>query len=218
MGNKLCKSEIEPKLESRGIEMVGEYLGSFFKTEFKCSSGHIWAAQARKVIGGTGCPHCHFNLKRSGKEQVNEKLKPRGIQMIGDYLTAKIKTEFSCNHNHTWQSIPDNVIRGSGCPECATSGFDPTKSSDLYILRFENFLKIGITNNLNRRLEEHKKNGKYSLIVAKSFDIGYDARTLEDGIKNRFGGRFVTKEECPDGYTETFCVSILDDLISFIQN
>lgn len=198
--------------------MISGYLGSFSKTTFACGHGHTWVAQARKVIGdGTGCPHCFFDAKRSSKQQVNEKLAAKSIQMIGEYSSARIKTEFMCSHGHIWKSIPDNVIRGSGCPECSTSGFDNSKPSVLYVLNFGYFLKFGITNDLTRRLYEHKKNGKFTLVSEKLYIDGHHAQQLEKDIKHQFGGCFVSKKECPDGYTETLCVSKLDELSMFIQ-
>jgi hypothetical protein len=33
-------------------------------------------------------------------------------------------------------------------------------------------------------------------------------------IKQKYGGNFATKEQCPDGYTETLPISLLEELIS----
>jgi hypothetical protein len=65
-------------------------------------------------------------------------------------------------------------------------------------------------------LKEHQKNGNYKVAATKLHPIGHHARDWEKNIKIIFGGRFVTKEVCPDGWTETLCISRLDELLKNI--
>lgn len=141
--------------------------------------------------------------------------------IVGKYTDALTKTEFRCIlGNHFWQGIPANILHGNGCPYCADhtgGGFKPDKPAWIYVIKFANYIKYGITNNLERRLAVHKRNGKYTVITSKYFAMGQSALNLENDVKNIFGGRFVNKEICPDGYTETLCVSRLSDLVNFIE-
>ena len=53
------------------------------------------------------------------KEVVNQRLDSRGIRLIGEYTTTRIKALFQCSENHQWLATPGSVIRGQGCPYCA---------------------------------------------------------------------------------------------------
>lgn len=217
----LTKEEINNRLlnDGRGITLVGEYFNNYTLIEFRCSLGHNWMATSNSVLFGNGCPHCDNINRTLSKEKVIKRLidDGRGITMIGEYTNSKTKTLFECSLNHTWSATPDNVFRNSGCPKCAEYGFNPSKEAWGYILDFGNFLKFGITNNLSRRLEEHKRNGKYKVVHEQYHDIGQNALDWERGIKHSFGGNFVDKSICPDGYTETLCISILEELMEYTR-
>jgi hypothetical protein len=104
-------------------------------------------------------------------------------------------------------------LSGNGCPLCAEYGFNPSKPAWIYVLIFANFIKYGITNNLGQRLCKHKLNGEYTVALSKLYEDGSFALDWENYIKKTHGGKFVTKNECPDGWTETLCVSKLSDLL-----
>jgi hypothetical protein len=42
---------------------------------------------------------------------------------------------------------------------------------------------------------------------------GKRALDWENNIKRTFGGRYVTKEQCPDGYTETLAIHLLEHIV-----
>ena len=43
--------------------------------------------------------------------------------------------------------------------------------------------------------------------------MGQLALDWENHIKRVYGGRYATKEQCPDGYTETLPIELLENLI-----
>jgi hypothetical protein len=57
--------------------------------------------------------------KKLTKEIINERIADRGIVLIGRYKSASIKTTFQCPDGHTWDSKPNNIMNGTGCPHCA---------------------------------------------------------------------------------------------------
>lgn len=283
MPKKLSIEDVNSKIASRGITMIDPYINNGTKSKFMCDKRHTWMATPHNILKGRGCPHCAGKLPLQ-IEQINEKLSPRGIMMVGPYTNIRTKTKFSCQNGHTWEAMPDNVINkeincpccsvnsrklttdivndrllannrgirtiteyvnnstkseficdlghtwkatpahvlhGSGCPECADhsgGGYNPSKPGTFYALDFVTFIKYGITNNLQRRLAQHKKTGNYTLALAKSFEDGSIAQKLEQEIDKKFGGRFATKEQCPDGYTETLCPSKLSVLLEIVTN
>lgn len=214
---RLTKDDVNSRLEKRGIRMTSEYVNHRSLSEFECEFNHKWTTTTNSVIQGSGCPHCAGNSSLSS-EIVNSKIKHRGIRMIGEYTNQSTNTEFICEHNHRWEATPTNVMNhSSGCPHCAEYGYNPSKPGWIYVLKFANFIKYGITNDIKRRLAEHLKNGEYIIIISTLYEDGKVPRTLENSIKKELGGKFITKEQCPDGYTETLCCTKLDQLLETIK-
>lgn len=107
--------------DGRGIRLIGEYINSKTKVEFKCPKGHSWLSSANPVLrGGSGCPHCSKNARLS-KEKVNERIvnSDRNIRLMGDFLTVEDKSEFICEMGHVWLATPRSVLSGNNCPHCA---------------------------------------------------------------------------------------------------
>lgn len=128
-GNQpLTRAVIKERLHNKGIQLVGEFTNTQTKSLFKCKEGHEWLSKPNNVLTGYGCPHCSGNAK-SNKDLVNEKIRNRGFELVGDYKTARTPAEFRCSFGHTWTSIPDNVIRGSGCLVC--SGLKPLTRDEI---------------------------------------------------------------------------------------
>lgn len=156
--------------------------------------------------------------KKLSKEDVNKRIEGTKISLVGDYINNYTKTVFICANGHTWETIPRHILSGVGCPFCAKTGFKIELPAWVYILIFDTYIKYGITNDLPRRLSEHKShNGRYTVGHTKYFDIGSAALSWEKSVKIIFGGRFVTSDICPDGYTETPCVSKLNLLIDTLN-
>jgi hypothetical protein len=72
-GKTLTKEDVNDRLSSRGIVLLGEYINSDTKTLFQCSEEHTWEAKPTGVIhGGTGCPLCSRRRVSLTKAIVNE--------------------------------------------------------------------------------------------------------------------------------------------------
>jgi hypothetical protein len=124
------------------------------------------------------------------------------------------KQIFRCHVGHEWEAELNSLLRTSshGCPECSVSGFKKDKPAHAYILIFDDFIKYGISNRLKIRLNEHKSNGEYEIHTTRFFERGSDALEWESMIKKVFGGSFVSKYRCADGFTETLSLSRLDEV------
>lgn len=162
---KLTTADINNRINQRGITIVGEYTGISIKTEFRCSVGHVWKVSPNDVVSGNGCPHCSGKLPLT-VEKINERLRNRGISIIGEYKNTSTKTEFQCADGHRWMTTPNSVLGGCGCSQCT---FDYTKPAMVYVLSISDndkiFTGFGITNNTDIRFAEHrsylKKSNKY---------------------------------------------------------
>lgn len=212
----LTKEIINQRLSQcdSGHELVGEYLGIMQQSTFKCARGHTRTAQVNAVVNNkTKCPYCtEYYLS---KDVVTERLKNnnKNIELVGEYFGTHTKSLFKCEVGHEFMAKPANIMSGKGCPHCAKYGFKNNISAHIYILKFDNFIKYGITNDLERRLLEHRKNGDYELIATKFFKNGSDAKSWEEKIKTTYGGKFVDSARCPDGWTETLSLSYLQKIL-----
>jgi hypothetical protein len=115
---KLTVQLINDRLSERGLEIIGRYINAHTKSEFRCQYQHEWLALPMNVLAGKGCPHC-ANRAKLTPEFINDRLREREITMIGKYYNTHTLTLFNCIHKHEWLATPTNVLRGSGCPECA---------------------------------------------------------------------------------------------------
>jgi hypothetical protein len=219
--NKLSAEIINNRIKQSDIVMTGDLVNVKTKTMFKhVVCGHSWLARPHKVMQGTSCPRCYGKPKLS-IDIINKRLdllKSETI-MIGEYKSIKQKSLFRhlpCGTE--WLAVPHSIINGKGCPTCAKYGFNFDKNAYLYIIKYEKFIKYGITNSLDRRLYEHKMNGDFEILKTINFKNGKDAAMYETKIKKRFGGNFVGKNECKNGYTETLPLSVLNDLSKFLEN
>jgi hypothetical protein len=222
-GHILTEEVVRQRLIDSGnkIQMIGKYLGSLTKTEFKCDLGHIWAAPPNRVIRGSNCPSCSLNIisdkKRLSLELINDKLIGRNIRLIGEYTNNKTKTLFECGDGHNWEATPGSIFNGHGCPFCCEyGGFNPGKPGYIYILDFGEYIKYGITNKLKKRMKQHRSNGNYNIVFTKLYDDGRIAQNWEKNIKIILGGRFVSKEIMPHGWTETLSKDKLQHLLETI--
>jgi hypothetical protein len=166
-------------------------------------------AEPRCIKSGNGCPICS-GCHRPDTTEFNEWLKSdgRGIVLVGEYTNTKTKTLFRCSYSHEWLTEPDGIKKGRGCPICFPSGFNPDKPAWEYAFTRSGYLKYGITNSLPRRLAEHRRHGEFKLVHERYHESGQIALEWENNIKRTYGGKFVDKEQCPDGYTETLPITL----------
>ena len=209
----LTKKVVNERIKDRGLELIGEYLRSDKKTLFRCFFNHEWETMPSNVLRGRGCHQCNNNFPLT-KKVVNERIKDRGLELIGEYINANRHSLFRCSNNHEWETKPSHVLQGKGCPQCASYGFKTNIPSHGYLLDFGHFIKFGISNVLETRLKKHRQyNQKYTIIKTKLFENGEDALDWENSIKKKYGGSYVSKDVLPDGYTETLPMFFKETLL-----
>lgn len=219
---KFTLEEIQKRLNSVGknIVLIGEYKSKRTKTTFKHTvCGHEWKTTLDVVYRlQAGCPNCARNSRKLSVNQINSRLKDKNISLIEEYVHALKKTKFKHNICGTeWYSKPTDILNGNhGCPACASHGFKTSKSAWVYIFERDDYLKYGITNNLDERLNSHRRNGNIIIHYLRYFDNGNNAKIWEQNIKKVFGGKFVTKDKCVDGYSETLSVKNYEKLLEFL--
>ena len=216
------KEKVNKKLDEAGrsVRQLGEYKSALTKTLFRCEVGHEWMVKPNVVLSGAGCPVCSDTSWTV--ETINKRFEDanRPITIIGEYKNFVTNTEFQCDNGHIWKTALSNLFKNfetnkSGCPTCAVYGFKPDIPAVLYILKFDSFIKYGITNDLKSRLCSHRKAGEFTIELVKEFDKGQHAMILESSIKKAFGGNFIGPDIMKNGYTETLSLAELENLIEY---
>lgn len=112
------------------ITPLEEYINDRTKILCKCNNcNKEWMISPTHIKGGEGCPDCariHLsNLFRKDYDvfvsQMNDIDKT--IEIISkEYKNTKEKVVCKClTCNNIWSSLPLNLLRGKGCPECKMS-------------------------------------------------------------------------------------------------
>ena len=212
MSVKLTKEIINKRLYSKGIQLIGEYLGSLSNTTFMCTNEHKWEARPNNVLGKNGCPSC--NSKKLFTEVINNRLSDRGIRILTPYKDSLSKAIFECQQGHKWEARVDSILNGTNCNICSPGGFKSNLPAWEYVLQYESFIKYGITNDLERRMSEHKRNGTFEIVHIKYHSNGKLAQQWEKSIKKKYGGKFVSECEFPNGWTETLPLNLLEEILT----
>lgn len=160
--------------------------------------GHRWIAQIGNRNKGAGCPICEgkqilvgFNDLLTTNPDVAMEADgwdPRSV-MAG----SSKKVWWRCLYGHRWQASLQTRKRGSGCPTCAQSGFDPNENGWLYLIEHDawDLLQIGITNNPEDRLTRHGRLG-WTVIELRGPMDGHTTRELETAILRLLRSKNVT--------------------------
>ncbi len=157
-----------PKLATQadGWDPTTVTAGSSKNLSWKCKLGHQWKATVFSRSKGTGCPYCSGNAVITGINDlatINPVLAAQADGWDPTTVTAGTnqKVGWKCEHGHQWQATISSRTLGTGCPSCATSGFDPNQLGFLYLIdHFDlHMFQIGITNNPEDRLNRHARRG-----------------------------------------------------------
>lgn len=95
--------------------IVSVYKGFNNKIKCKClKHNYFWDATPHNLSGGSGCPICARNVKKTNEQFVSElKLIDPNIYAIDEYKGADIKIKFKCVvDGHEWDATPSNILNG----------------------------------------------------------------------------------------------------------
>lgn len=199
---------------------------SSVKLWWRCpvADDHRWqATSGSRTGGGNGCPACSghqasvTNSLAARFPELADQLDP----VLNGGLTGhdlvpgsdrKVWWRCLADADHAWQAtISNRTNSGSGCPDCAVTGYKPNLPGFVYLLaRGESEVqrKLGITNVPKRRLATHSRNGWQVLEVSPAFDGALARRAESDffALLTTTGVRQQRVEITDrfDGYTETW--------------
>jgi hypothetical protein len=117
---RLTNEAVDRRLAGRTVERVGDYVTGATKILFRCLiDGHEWMSSTNSIQRGHGCPKCSKNAKLN-KDDLQEQLLDRNIEMVDDYTNATTKMRFRCMlDGYEWSTTMNSLRCGTGCPRCA---------------------------------------------------------------------------------------------------
>ena len=196
--------------------------------------GHEWKASGdNRLRGNQGCPICgkikmqkswmRTKLKKTGSMQDTHPNLAKEYQGDATKITAGTNKRllWKCSLcDFEWKCAGSHRLNGTGCPDCAETGFKASEPAYCYLLKYEFNeglirYKQGITNNVKRRHSQLRKdvnlilpNTKVTILDQIYFEVGQDAKDLENYFLSLEEVRW-TPNEIFSGYTEMYSEGIL---------
>lgn len=218
-----------------------EFHGQTTKLDCECLiDGNKWTPSLTQLIYlKQGCPECAIETIRQARVTPEQealalciafcnKHKYKPIGFVGQYQgIAKTRFEYECPEHGKHDAFIYNIMKGTKCPSCAVSGYNPNKAGSFYIVKWtkenHSFIKFGITNRkvLSRIKDQMgKTNYKHEILFQKTWKDGYIPLNIEKTIKNSnlFKLGVVDSVDFKDGFTETIEIQYLSELNYYIEN
>ena len=234
VSKQLCNSDAKIKqllIDADRPIILLDYGGNMHSlSTWKCTEcDWEWPASATHVIhAGSGCTSC-AGCRKQSEDEIKQRLidDNRPITLL-DYggSTSKESTWKCHDCGRIWVTKANSVLnRGTGCASCSATGFNPGKPGYFYLKRFSDFIKIGITQHLDKRhdqLDNQIVNETlYTIEDAMSwqFEDGSHAAIVESMVLKAFKDRQHTDllETSFDGRTELLNISVYDEIVELLN-
>ena len=174
--------------EADGWDPATVIAGGKKTMSWKCDLGHRWKAKVEKRVGEnkTNCPYCSNQKVLKGFNDLETKF-PEIAKEANGWDPATViagsgkRMSWRCSKNHIWNTpISNRTSSRTSCPKCADYGFNPGKPSWFYLMERKNEQQFGITNDLETRLKNHKRNGWKELEVIGPIEGSIVQKTERD--------------------------------------
>jgi len=137
------------------------------KVKIRCKK-HDWVFETTpgNHMSGKGCAKCSKVYRYNTEDYVQEVLRkyPQNAEKYDysevEYTTSLTKIKIIClKHGPFWSSANGHLSQDNGCPDCAPSGFFPSRPAHYYVnklIKNDEFVayKAGISDNWERRLKK----------------------------------------------------------------
>jgi hypothetical protein len=202
------------------------------KVFWLCPEGHTYETVLYSRNAGRNCPVCSGTVVLRGLNDLaktnpdlalewdyerNAPLTPQDVSAGSDK-----KVFWVCAEGHTYKSAIGKRTRpfGSGCPNCASSGYDATRTGLFYFIASNPLQarKIGITNPERKTNRVEGFGEEWHVVKTFTQTDGYVIRELETIIlrwlRRDLGlPAYLGREEMPrGGHSETFAMDGPSDL------
>ena len=130
ISNSLYKSHEwyaeELKRHNLYLKVIEEYSGMHVSIKHYCiKHNEYWETTPENALKSCGCPKCKNEIRREAMGMTHEEyikeisIKRPDIEVVGKYINMKTKIVHRClNHDFLWETSPENILKGCGCPKC----------------------------------------------------------------------------------------------------
>lgn len=158
-----------------------EYVCSRDKLVITCKKHGDFLQKANAHLNGAGCPECGAERVVECQTSDVEEFVAKANAVHGGlysytktvYSSSQSKVLITCNTHGDFEQRPNDHLQGRGCPSCSTLGFNPSKPAFVYFLldtETHSRVKIGISNNPDKRLTELKRGTPFSIDRIELFE------------------------------------------------
>lgn len=216
MTRKKTHKEYEQEIMVLELDLfpVDTYVNAITPILHECWLGHQWHAKPTNILHvGTRCPVCYGTSKKPTDSYKTE-IEDRSVYIVSEYITATTPVEHGCKIcNSIWKARPTDILKGKGCPKCASRGFDSCKPAITYFISFIHdeivYYKVGITNkSTEERLRLNWKSNSVEILWEFYFKEGKNAAIAEKRILDLYDRFKINTGALSSGNTETFTVCI----------
>ena len=218
---------------------IGEWKGVKTSLNLICERAHNFTTTITNFQHGSRCPECKAiklrELKLLPEEEYIERLKPTFEKenivfngFIGEWNGSKTKLNLICCEGHGFTPTIAKFQTGRRCPKCSKSGYSSVKHGTLYIQKLINGrsfvgVKFGVTNlTTEKRMKQQRSKSKFDheIFYELTLQDGQKILELENRIKEAMKGKtsYISKEDMPDGYTETVAPSELSTIMYIVKS
>ena len=196
------------------------------KIVITCPIHGDFTQSASSHLKGNGCKECAKNKMRDMFQHTTEEFKDRVYKKFGEdlydlskvkYSGANNKVNIVCKYHGSFETNPNDFLnKNVGCPACKELSkitsrygsnnieFSKNKESHLYLVEFENFIKVGITTNINKRVSALKYLlGEIKDLVLVKTSL-FKSVEIENNILQELQMFNLSKTLTSDGKTECF--------------
>lgn len=153
--------------------------------------------------------------RNADKRSCTEEFISKAIAVHGDtydysdvtYTRSNIDILIRCKKHGHFNQLPNNHLRGAGCPLCNnSSGFTKKKEGYVYLLESGNLLKVGITNRSpeQRARDVGRGRGKTFSVVASIKTTGDICLCIEKRMLEFLSSHYQRLSDGLSGGTEIF--------------
>jgi hypothetical protein len=221
--NDLQTTHPEIAAQANGWDPSTISAGSSKSASWKCKQNHIWNALivSRTRERAADCPYCTNRKLLKGFNDLQTTHPAIAAEADGWDPTTVTRgmdkpRKWKCSVGHKWKTDVIVRTRGSGCPSCSPTGYDPHAPGYLYLLEHTDWemFQIGITNDIDTRMYAHgllgwncvEYRGPLDAILCREWESSI-LRMLKakgaDLSNSKIAGKF-------DGYSEAWSKSTFE--------
>ncbi|XAO16149.1 hypothetical protein [Escherichia phage FL38] len=211
----------------------GKYENIRTRLNMTCNNGHEYnIAFSDFFHGGYRCGVC--SGRRNEDDAIKNIISVLGNNKFhgfcgGSYSGVETRLKITCEMGHEYTPTYSKFVQsGTRCRKCSKMGYQPIKPGTFYVQKLNKHksltaVKFGITNlTTQERMKNQSRVSKFDheIFYELTLQDGQKILELENTIKEAMKGKtsYISKEDMPDGYTETVAPSELSTIMYIVKS